>query len=151
ISNETKVQFDYLEQLYDNKLLFVVEQKGNFHLPRKLLVKFVGRFEVEAHKACANLGIAPQLFGYQRIPGKRHMIVMEFLEDYECLSLREPIEVKNAVKEAVKKMHDSGFVHGDLRNIKKGGNDSDQILRHPDAYSGYQIQQEHDEYMVGLL
>ena len=42
--------------------------------------------------------------------------MMEFLEDgYELLTLHGTTEVKNAVKDAVIKVHNAGFVHGDLR------------------------------------
>ncbi|CAG8637273.1 2998_t:CDS:1 [Paraglomus occultum] len=43
---------------------------------------------------------------------------MEVLDNgYECLSLQESAEVKKAIKDAVTKMHNAGFVHGDLRHL----------------------------------
>ncbi|CAI2192298.1 1098_t:CDS:1, partial [Funneliformis geosporum] len=40
---------------------------------------------------------------------------MEFLDDYELLTLHETTEVKNAIKKVVIKMHNAGFVYSDLR------------------------------------
>ncbi len=121
VLNGTEIQFKYLKQLYETKLLFLVEQCNDNNadytfFPQRLLVKFVRQYGIEAHQTCADLGIAPKLFGYENVLGGWKIIVMEFLEDgYELLTLHETTEVKNAVKEAVVKMHNAGFVHGDLR------------------------------------
>ncbi|CAI2169785.1 13220_t:CDS:1, partial [Funneliformis geosporum] len=43
------------------------------------------------------------------------VVIMEFLDDYELLTLHETTEVKNAIKKVVIKMHNAGFVYSDLR------------------------------------
>ncbi|CAG8747353.1 9329_t:CDS:2, partial [Funneliformis caledonium] len=144
IPNETSIQFSYLKQLHEDKLLFLVEQKSNNNVPKQLL----------------------------NVPGRWHMIVMENLDNYEHLSLHVSTEVKGAFKEAVRKMHGAGFLHDNLRDLnilyqikKKDNNEgveagridytttryssylNPKIKRHHDAHSGYQIKQEHDDYM----
>jgi len=52
-------------------------------------------------------------FEQQHYLGGWKIIVME--DRYELLTLHETTKVKNAVKDAVIRMHNAGFVHGDLR------------------------------------
>ncbi|CAJ0852978.1 16073_t:CDS:2, partial [Entrophospora sp. SA101] len=126
VSGGAEIQFKYLKQLYESKLLFLVEQYNDNAdctlFPQRLLVKFVQQYGIEAHKTCADLGIAPKF----QEDGK--LVMVEFLEDdYELLTLHETTEIKKA-------MHNAEFVHGDLRceNIlckkkQKIGDNNDQV------------------------
>jgi len=126
---------------------------------------------------CYGLGFAPEVLAYQPLPGGWHVVVMEFLLGHETLVARQregriPVEVVNAVEEAVGKMHDGGYVHGDLRlpNILVGPGNSVKFVDfdwaglkgeavypplmnpdvgwHPDARLGKEILPEHDLYLL---
>ncbi|CAH1769778.1 11304_t:CDS:2, partial [Entrophospora sp. SA101] len=54
VSGGAEIQFKYLKQLYESKLLFLVEQYNDNAdctlFPQRLLVKFVQQYGIEAHK-----------------------------------------------------------------------------------------------------
>ncbi|KAF9644586.1 hypothetical protein BDM02DRAFT_3102661 [Thelephora ganbajun] len=99
---------------------------------RKLVVKFVDRYGVEAHEFMAKAGMAPQLLycglldgendlrnGEVRVQGKlKHglyvgplrMVVMEHVEPE-----KRPIDAREKTREAIEELHSAGFVFGDLR------------------------------------
>ena len=102
---------------------------------RDVVVKFVKRYSRECHSKCYELGIGPALLSFNSIPGGWSVVVMEWLRGYETLLAmsedhRVTHEVVDAVDEAVRKMHNEGFVHGDLRlpNVMVGPNNSIKII-----------------------
>jgi hypothetical protein len=87
-----------------------------------LVVKFVQRYGVEAHQALATAHLAPHLHYYgsiwPEIPDATpwRMVVMEFLEG-RMLSEESSYSpaICEAIRNAVKLLHEQGLVHGDLR------------------------------------
>jgi hypothetical protein len=118
ISDPTKtVQFDYVTQLCDDKLLFEVKSREG----HQLLVKFTeAKYGLDAHRFLANKRFAPQVFGFEKVSGEWKMIVMEYMRDYTCLGelpagIPIPGAVYDAIMNAVQILHNAGYVHGDLR------------------------------------
>ncbi|KAF8079189.1 hypothetical protein FPV67DRAFT_1604454 [Lyophyllum atratum] len=117
--------FEYVSQLDQDKLLFVARLlqggRGN------ICIKFARRYSKDAHGFCASIGAAPRLLGFEVIPGGWFMVVMELLgEDYVNYfeyrrrpdfdrELTRPL--LDEVKHSLTRLHDAGFVHGDVRNI----------------------------------
>jgi hypothetical protein len=115
-----QVEFEYREQLYKDKLLFVVETKQNPDipgLPRRLLVKFTESYGEAVHQFCADRGFAPKLFECYKLSVRWKVVIMEYLEDYVNLydAVDAKAEWKEKIKKSIEEMHRAGFVHGDLR------------------------------------
>jgi serine/threonine protein kinase len=81
-------------------------------------IKFVRRYSDAAHKCCAELGFAPQLFGFQSLPGGWSMVVMDWLSSDKWSQLDE-IQITrkdvDALISKISQLHQSGYGHGDLR------------------------------------
>ncbi|KAE9390314.1 hypothetical protein BT96DRAFT_889391 [Gymnopus androsaceus JB14] len=88
----------------------------------KVVVKFVQQYSVDAHSMAHELGFAPRL----RYAGPPYwadeiacsyqdplMIVMDFVEGVPLVTLTSAD--LESLKEKVGKLHEAGFVHGDLR------------------------------------
>ena len=88
-----------------------------------LCVKFTRRYSEDAHHFLAQLGCAPRLRAVMRLPGGWNMVVMDYSE---YMQLRDPMlqisdelrlhTIMAKVSEVVQKLHDAGFVHGDIRS-----------------------------------
>ncbi len=175
-----KINFRYIKQLYNEKLLFLVEPDTveSKDLPNKLIVKFTRKYGNDAHLVCAKLGIAPKLFGFEKVAGGWFMIVMEYLDGYQTIPKNPSVQVQQQIYTAMQKMHQRGYIHGDLRDLNiltetTNGNtkvifidydwaDKDEkatypsflnleIPRHHNVSSGGHIMREHDEFMVNRL
>jgi len=99
-----------------DRLLFVVNTTAEEY--GSLLVKFCRRYGKEAHLKCGELGIAPELVGFETLAGGWFAVVMERLPS-SFRPLREltlEMNLEQPVTDAVQRMHDAGFVHGDLRD-----------------------------------
>jgi len=141
---------------------------------RDVVVKFTKSYSRKCHKACYGLGIAPELMACKRLAGGWFAVVMEYLCDHEMLQMHErKDQLWKAAIDAVIKMHDAGFVHGNLRlpNIMVGPDDAIKIIDfdwsgkqgevvyppfcnteinwHPDVAVGVEIRMEHDLYLLG--
>lgn len=95
--------FEYISQPISDKLLFI---------------KFTRHYSQEAHSLCASMGAAPQLLGFEMIAGDWCMVVMdrigeEYVEFHEssCTPL-----VVNKLRDVLSRLHQAGFVHGDIRD-----------------------------------
>ena len=75
---------------------------------------------------CAELGIAPQVYGIETLAGGWNAVIMEYLDsDFVTLYKRTlDGQIVAAMREAARKMHEGGFVHGDLRDVNI-------LYRHP--------------------
>jgi hypothetical protein len=87
-----------------------------------VIIKFVRRYSVEAHKYCANQGCSPRLLGYEMLAGGWYMLVMEEVD----LAIYEPFVISSSsnfsfldheqlramVMRLIKGLHDKGYVHG---------------------------------------
>ncbi|KAG8789573.1 hypothetical protein FRC20_009335 [Serendipita sp. 405] len=111
--NGERIEFLYDRRLIPNKLLFLVtSSKG------QLLVKFTTTYCVAAHDHCAQHGIAPTLYAVEHLKAGWLMVVMEYLDhnQYTCPSGKTP-GAKQFVANALKTLHNGGYVHGDFRDV----------------------------------
>ena len=120
--NGQHINFSYQSRV-DDKLVFVAEpDKSTDQDLGTLCIKFTRRYSEDAHRFLAQLGYAPRLRAVMRLPGGWNMVVMDYSnykQLYESIlemsaELRCAITAK--VLEVVQKLHDAGFVHGDLQS-----------------------------------
>ena len=129
-------EFQYIEPLHGDptNATFLAKVKSS---DRKLVIKFVDRYGVEAHQLLADEKMAPQLLycglldgmSDVRIDGSRtkgstkigglyvgpmRMVVMECIER-DTVEPFLPDDARKKVEEVVKKLHEAKFVFGDLR------------------------------------
>ena len=120
-SNSQSVPFIYSSAMFPDpgRLLFVINTTAERYGP--LLVKFCRRYGKDAHITCSELGIAPKMVGFENLPGGWFVVVMERLpssfKSLSELTSEMTLEFEDRVMSAVQRMHDAGFVHGDLRDI----------------------------------
>ncbi|KAK0477006.1 hypothetical protein IW261DRAFT_1552020 [Armillaria novae-zelandiae] len=139
------VKFRYISAIDDEdstNLIFRIETEEEEPCP--LIVKFSDRYGYAAHQCLAECGFAPKLFYYGLIDGKTdvlsggsdavtgkirsdagglytgpmHMIVMEYVDGKNAAQIPDtewPDDAFEMVKAAVDKLHEGGFVFGDLR------------------------------------
>ena len=100
-----------------NWFLYLATQDGTTD---KVLVKFTRQYCPELHWFCAERCHAPQLLGYNTIPGGWHVVVMEWIDhDDTNLQLYAPDHLptwSKDLKSLVNGFHKEGWVHGDLRD-----------------------------------
>ena len=117
-SEKKSICFTYASSMFPNtgRLLFVVETTAEGYGP--LLVKFCRRYGKDAHVKCGELGIAPKMVGFEKLHGGWFAVVMELLpSSFKPLrELTDLEDLERRVTDAVQRMHDAGFVHGDLRD-----------------------------------
>ncbi|KAJ3505994.1 hypothetical protein NLJ89_g7118 [Agrocybe chaxingu] len=89
---------------------------------KTIVIKFTRQYCAKLHALCADLGYAPQLHAFERLPGGRYGIAMEYISDATPLynlSRAHP-EREHWYKEIRRVMtafHAEGLVHGDLRDV----------------------------------
>ena len=116
-----EVNFKYISRLNENKAIYLAES----HDGRKLIVKFVQRYNSCAHRLLAINTFAPQLHhssldnAETNRMGALGMVVMDFVIGENAYKLysddRLPDAVYNQVKKAIDILHAKSFVFGDLR------------------------------------
>jgi serine/threonine protein kinase len=128
LQDGTMHTFRYIGHIEAGKLIFVAKA-GN----EKICVKFARRYSKEAHMKCASMGFAPQLRGFEELPGGWYMAIMDYLDaaSYQelCsalpeLSLASKKNTAREIHEAISALHQAGYVHGDIRSnnvMKKKG------------------------------
>jgi len=87
---------------------------------RPVCVKFVRRYSREAHEECVRLQCAPVLHGFKRCPGGWFMVVMDYLDRdlyHSFDDSDQSYELYRLMKNALEKLHQAGFVHGDIRTV----------------------------------
>jgi serine/threonine protein kinase len=113
-----EIKFTYRSRI-DEKLVFRASVDGDVK-NNSLCVKFTKRYSENAHQFLANLGYAPQLREVTSLPGGWTMVIMDFspyaqLAELFMPSVESPRFVKSKIRDIVQKLHDNGFVHGDIR------------------------------------
>ena len=102
-----------------------------------VVVKFVQKYGIDAHRFLAEMGVAPEVlyFGdiYENVIDRRprpRMVVMEFIDGQSAFATSLTPSQCKCLRDAIKALHDRGFVHGDLRspNIYVGKNSKVYIL-----------------------
>ncbi|KAE9388589.1 hypothetical protein BT96DRAFT_1025391, partial [Gymnopus androsaceus JB14] len=115
-SSGVTIPFTYMERVSRIRLVFTACTEDC----RKIIVKFgYGQYGVDAHKAAAQAGLAPDLLNYTKLPGGWWMVVMDRLEDGflpcdEIGNIERPC--REVINSALSKFHGLGFVHGDMRD-----------------------------------
>jgi hypothetical protein len=64
----------------DSKLLFSAETADD----EKICIKFVHHYSKDVHTFCASEGFGPTLKGFEELPGRWQMVVMEMIEEDYC-------------------------------------------------------------------
>jgi hypothetical protein len=116
-----QVTFRYLERIFPDKLLFLVEitkvseHTADLTVGTMLIVKYTRTYCPEAHRICYEIGeSAPCLYACEPLAGGWFLVAMEFLRD--ARPLRQPApDIREHLQRVVHAMHDAGYVHGDLR------------------------------------
>ncbi|KIJ13799.1 hypothetical protein PAXINDRAFT_170116 [Paxillus involutus ATCC 200175] len=121
LDDSSQKRFRYEEQPLDDKLIFFGTLFEDTEVA--ICIKFVRCYSREAHLCCASLGFAPNLRGFEQIPGGWFMVVMDKLVGYKSLAdlsdsaeSHLPESVFEAISEQLKQLHLGGFVHGDIRD-----------------------------------
>jgi hypothetical protein len=121
LSSGVQKKFKLTEQPTPGKLVFLGSIEGS---PPDgspgLLIKFVRTYGLVLHQHCANLGHAPRLLGFEKLPGGWNMVVMEFLDDHIPFStFEEPSSISSQLRQMfmalVQSFQRKNLVHGDLR------------------------------------
>ncbi|RDX42408.1 hypothetical protein OH76DRAFT_1411175 [Lentinus brumalis] len=114
-----EVKFSYLGPLTPHNNLFVAI--ASFPDPRTFIVKFTPAYGADAHRLLAEADLAPDLLyagspyafpGYTRWT----MAVMEKCDGGHVLWDVAGEPIRQQVRDAVRLLHEHGFVHGDLRS-----------------------------------
>ncbi|KAF8550759.1 hypothetical protein OG21DRAFT_1419186, partial [Imleria badia] len=136
LADNNKKTFRYRERVKDDhKLVFfgtLVEDSGT-EVP--ICIKFVQSYSREAHWHCAQSGFAPMLRGFEQAPGGWFMVVMDELVGFKSLGAltdRLPKSAFEEIRTQLNQLHNSGFVHGDVRDVnimaKKGTGTTFQLM-----------------------
>ena len=112
-------EFNYHSLVKSGKLIFRGEISDTHE---KICVKFVQHYSPEVHRFCASINCAPKLLAFEQLPGGWHMVIMEDLNDYfdlfrSSLAPDRMDAVKERLNDVLGRMHQQGFVHGDIRNV----------------------------------
>ncbi|KAH7108569.1 hypothetical protein BKA62DRAFT_649367 [Auriculariales sp. MPI-PUGE-AT-0066] len=145
-----------------------------------VIVKFTHRYCREAHIVVSNNGAAPQLLHCEWDETVGQMVVMwEYVDATKVDDTKQQLNCDQSIRrleDAVKAMHEAGFVHGDLRepNILLDGNNTPMIIDfdwagpldepctvypsnicldssynlHEDVCAGGRVLAEHDDHLV---
>jgi len=123
LESKTTVNFKYLCQMDEKKLLFVGEtDKGE-----RICIKFVRRYSRAVHEKCAEMGIAPKLRGFEDIGAGWKMVIMDALdEEYKPFDQNIlAADTRERIGERLVELHQANFVHGDVRDanimVRKDG------------------------------
>ena len=85
---------------------------------KDIYVKFTQRYSTELHGFCATEGLAPELLGFERLPGGWFVLAMEKVDIVSPWEMEYFPELDNWKKDIlglVESFHRKGLVHGDLR------------------------------------
>jgi hypothetical protein len=113
-----EVKFKYQSRIGE-KLVFRALGDGD----EDLCVKFTKRYSEEAHQFLADLGYAPQLRAVTSLPSDWTMVVMDFSPFVQLVAplpqliIQSRNLIQSKVHDIVQKLHDNGFVHGDVRDV----------------------------------
>jgi serine/threonine protein kinase len=128
------VNFKYVERPFDDILLFRAKTVDN-----RLAIKYTRQYSLDARQLLSDAGLAPELHGFESIPGGWKMVVMQYMDkSYQLLSKLEHKNrelFKDSIQQSVSLLHENGFVHGDLRpsNVLVSKSDSQALLIDFDA------------------
>ncbi|KAI9450976.1 hypothetical protein F5148DRAFT_986718 [Russula earlei] len=116
--SQAECHFTYIRKI-KQRLVFEAELANG---GKRVCVKFVRRYSKEAHEQCVKLQCAPNLLGFECLPGGWIMVVMDYLDgdqysDFVRLEQTDNRNLMEAMKGALDKLHQAGFAHGDVRDV----------------------------------
>ena len=85
---------------------------------REIFVKFTQRYSRELHDFCARKLLAPELLGFERLPGGWFALAMEKVPTVDVSKIGSRLQSdvwKEIIRNLVDEFHKEGLVHGDLR------------------------------------
>ena len=106
------INFKYYPHFSPQPFIFLIDMITKTCLPQRLLVKFTQHYDPETHRVCAEVHIAPMIYGYEKLPGSWYMVVMEYLVDFQNLFDIAPGDlIKYQVKMVINQIHHLGVAH----------------------------------------
>jgi serine/threonine protein kinase len=121
------VDFAYVKPLERDATCVTFLAKTLEASPRSIVIKFVERYGVEAHKLLEEMDAAPRLLYYGKVGvsdehptyGHLRMVVMEYLDGITANQAQMLDQLPSTFIEEVERilgqLHENGFVFGDLR------------------------------------
>jgi hypothetical protein len=129
LETKTPVNFKYLCQIDEKKLLFIGETDNG----ERICMKFVRRYSQAVHEKCAKMGIAPKLRGFEDIGAGWMMVIMDAIdEEYKLFDKNVlPADTREHIRVRLVELHQAHFVHGDVRDVN--------IMVRKDGKPGYML------------
>ncbi|KAG7091938.1 hypothetical protein E1B28_008330 [Marasmius oreades] len=105
-----------------------------------IVIKFIRRYNKEAHLIMGEKGYAPKLLGYRSLgeesPGYEDLtlLAMEYVEGQTLFDRYQnqklPVHIKDGVKEALRVLNDAGYIFADLRrpNVMATSDEKVQLI-----------------------
>ncbi|KAJ6513424.1 hypothetical protein C8R45DRAFT_1154720 [Mycena sanguinolenta] len=177
LNQSSSAAFKYVSAIPDTRVYKAKDDSGQI-----VYIKYTTRYSRDAHEAASALGLAPRLLAFETIYGWNMVVMQDLSEEYQTLSelksARAPnvAKIKQDVRQALSRLHDSGYVHGDVRDVNllvhkttsqikfvdwdwagKAGSVryphtiNPEVLRPSRAVGGAEILKEDDVAMVELL
>lgn len=113
-----EIQSFFPERL-PNCLLYVAETPGPDK--QRVVIKFARKYSIELHDFCARLGHAPAIYAFERLPGGWCAVAMRYVKSATPITHSPLLPTHRQLWEGqlralMKKFHDQGLCHGDLRS-----------------------------------
>jgi hypothetical protein len=119
-SSSSRINFTLVDR-YDEK----VEHRNLYHArltstDEEIYVKFTERYSFDLHVFCTKRGLAPELLGFEQIPGGWFALAMKKIDIIDPREIK-PCDFsgldtwKKDIRKLVEDFHSEGLVHGDLR------------------------------------
>ncbi|KAI0089695.1 hypothetical protein BDY19DRAFT_119915 [Irpex rosettiformis] len=114
------VTLEYIERIPQEdteKALFKAFATPETSSSSIVVVKFTAKYNADAHVRLAELGLAPRVWFCERVEsvGGWYVVVMDYVESREVDAIGEYPGAVQALRRAVRVLHDEDLVFGDLR------------------------------------
>ncbi|CAA7264505.1 unnamed protein product [Cyclocybe aegerita] len=109
-------QIEHDQRSNPSRLIYIAVSEG-----QEIVIKFTRSYCPRLHTFCAELGHAPNLLAYERLPGGWFGVAMAYIPFARHLSdckadAAERLRWGNQLSEVMNRFHEAGLVHGDLRD-----------------------------------
>jgi hypothetical protein len=120
----TLVKFKYISKTEASPGCVTFLAETQTETPRRIIVKFVERYNADAHQLVATVGLAPALYycgkvgvrAEDPIYGHLKMVVVEFIQGSTLYNRQAfPASIVDHIKRALAVLHSNGYVFGNLR------------------------------------
>lgn len=81
-----------------------------------MIVKFTHTYNKQAHQLLEKESLAPKLWFCEQVPevGDLHVVIMDYVEEHSE-EITGNIAAIEALRQAIRRLHEADYVHGDLR------------------------------------